>query len=63
VKRVLREQFAALAPRLPTGIDVVVIARPGAAEYVAERGSSALGERLAELTERVTRPAGAAAAP
>jgi ribonuclease P protein component len=63
VKRVLREQFAALAPGLPTGIDVVVIARPGAAEYVAERGSSALGERLAELSERVTRPAGAAAAP
>ena len=54
VKRVLREQFAAIAPRLPGGIDVVVIARPGAAEYVEERGSAALGARLAELAERAT---------
>jgi ribonuclease P protein component len=52
VKRVLREQFAALAPRLPDGLDVVVIARPGAAEYIEQRGSGALGERLAELAER-----------
>src|SRR5680860_1900245 len=48
VKRVLREQFATLAPGLPGGIDVVVIARPGAAEYVEERGSEAPGERHAE---------------
>jgi ribonuclease P protein component len=54
VKRVLREQFAAIAPGLPGGIDVVVIARPGAAEYVEERGSAALGARLAELAERAT---------
>jgi ribonuclease P protein component len=54
VKRVLREQFAAIAPGLPGGIDVVVIARPGAAEYVDERGSAALGARLAELAERAT---------
>lgn len=54
VKRVLREQFAAIAPRLPGGIDVVVIARPGAAEYVEERGSAALGARLAELAEKAT---------
>ena len=55
VKRVLREQFAALQPGLPGGIDVVVIARPGCAEYIEERGSGALGERLAELAERATR--------
>jgi len=55
IKRVLREQFAALSPGLPTGIDVVVIARPGAAEYLAERGSAALGARLAELAAKATR--------
>jgi ribonuclease P protein component len=54
VKRVLRERFAELAPALPDGMDVVVIARPGAAEYLAERGSAALGARLAELAERAT---------
>ncbi len=58
VKRVLREQFATIAPELPTGIDVVVIARPGAAEYVEERGSAALGERLGELARRATAPVG-----
>jgi ribonuclease P protein component len=58
VKRVLREQFAEIAPELPPGIDVVVIARPGAAEYVEERGSAALGERLAELARRATAPVG-----
>ena len=55
VKRVLRERFAEIAPSLPCGIDVVVIARPGSAEYVEEKGSEALGARLAELAERATR--------
>jgi ribonuclease P protein component len=59
VKRVLRERFAEIAPSLPGGIDVVVIARPGVAEYVEERGSAALGARLAELAERATRVPGA----
>jgi hypothetical protein len=31
----------------------VVVARAGAAEYVAERGSEALGARLGELLERL----------
>ena len=62
VKRVLREQFAAIGDRLPGGIDVVVIARPGSAEYLEERGSAALGARLAELCERASRD-GAGAAP
>jgi ribonuclease P protein component len=56
VKRVLRERFAEIAPSLPRGLDVVVIARPGCAEYLEERGSDAIGARLAELAERVTRP-------
>jgi len=56
VKRVLREQFAGLVPGLPGGLDVVVIARPGSSEYLDERGSEALGARLAELAERATRP-------
>lgn len=55
VKRVLREQFAAMADALPRGVDVVVIARPGCAEYIAERGSASLGARLRELAERATR--------
>ncbi len=52
VKRVLRERFAPLAAGLPPGVDVVVIARPGAAQYLQERGSAALGDRLGELLER-----------
>ena len=52
IKRVLREQFANVAHRLPADVDVVVIARPGVAEYEADRGSAALGERLDELITR-----------
>ncbi|MBJ7366607.1 MAG: ribonuclease P protein component [Actinobacteria bacterium] len=54
VKRVLREEFSRIAGDLPPGVDFVVIARPGAHEYIEERGSRALGERLHELTERVS---------
>lgn len=56
VKRVLREQFALVAERLRPGMDVVVIARPGLAEYVADRGAAAAGERLEELALRVAGP-------
>ncbi len=52
VKRVLRERFAEIAPSLPGGLDVVVVARPGVAEYIEERGSGALAERLRELSAR-----------
>lgn len=55
VKRVLRERFAEIADTLPRGTDVVVIARPGCAEYIEERGSAAIGARLAELAEKATR--------
>lgn len=61
VKRVLRERFAEIVETLPRGIDVVVIARPGCAEYVEEKGSAAIGARLAELAEKVTRPREASA--
>ena len=57
VKRVLREEFARIADGLQPGVDYVVIARPGVHEYVEERGSRALGERLGELAERVTKAA------
>jgi ribonuclease P protein component len=62
VKRVLRECFAALAPQPPAGTDVVVIARPGAHEYLEEQGADALGTRLAELMQRVAEGAGASSA-
>jgi len=52
VKRVLREEFARIAPGLAPGVDYVVIARPGVHEYIDERGSQALGERLQELAEK-----------
>jgi ribonuclease P protein component len=52
VKRVLREQFAHHAARVPAGVDVVVIGRPGCADYLADQGSSALGDRLGELLVR-----------
>jgi ribonuclease P protein component len=53
IKRVLRERFADLAPGLPAGTDWVVIARPGVAGYLEERGGAAVGERLAELAARL----------
>lgn len=52
VKRVLREEFARVAAAVPAELDVVVIARPGCAEYLDEQGSAALGARLGELLAR-----------
>lgn len=59
VKRVLREEFARVQDKLSAGVDYVVIARPGVAEYIEEQGSQALGQRLEELAERATRGAAA----
>lgn len=53
VKRVLRDRFAEVAPDLRPGLDVVVIARPGIHEYIEQRGSAAVGERLRELAVKV----------
>lgn len=59
VKRVLREEFSRIQGALAAGVDYVIIARPGVHEYIEERGSRAVGERLQELTEKVTRSAAA----
>jgi ribonuclease P protein component len=59
VKRVLREEFSRIQGTLAAGVDYVVIARPGIYEYIEERGSRALGERLEELADRVTKAAAA----
>lgn len=59
VKRVLREEFSRMQARLSPGVDYVIIARPGVAEYIEEQGSQALAQRLEELTERATRGAAA----
>lgn len=54
LKRVLKERFAEMEGDLPSGTDFVVIARPGAVEYLEQMGSAALADRLRELLERVT---------
>ncbi len=54
IKRVVKEQFAAVEGTMPSAVDVVVIARPGCAEYLEEQGSAVLGTRLRELLARVT---------
>ncbi len=54
LKRVLKERFAEFESELAAGTDFVVIARPGASEYLEEMGSAALGDRLRELVERVS---------
>lgn len=59
VKRVLREEFARVQENLASGVDYVVIARPGVAEYIEEQGSAALGERLGELASRASGAASA----
>jgi len=53
VKRVLRERFREIADDLRPGTDLVVIARPGVAEYIEQRGSAAVAERLRELALKV----------
>jgi ribonuclease P protein component len=53
VKRVVREAFAALAPRLPSGSDVVVVARPAARELAVGDGLAGVKAALAQLIDRV----------
>jgi ribonuclease P protein component len=52
VKRLLREAFAALGPRLGDGLDVVVVARPAAAELADREGLAGLQASLSELIEK-----------
>ncbi len=49
VKRMLRESFARVEPTLREGQDVVVVARPSAAELVAREGLAGIDASLSEL--------------
>jgi len=52
VKRLLREAFAAESGRLPSGHDVVVVARPEARELAEREGLAGIRAALAELVEK-----------
>lgn len=52
VTRLLREATDRLADALPAGADVVIVARPGLAEFLAERGLAGAIERLEALCGR-----------
>jgi ribonuclease P protein component len=54
VKRLLREAFVTEAAGLPlAGVDVVLVARPGAHEALETRGLPWLREELAAMLRRV----------
>lgn len=55
VKRLLREAFTTEAPRLASGQDVVVVARPPALELAEREGLDGVRSALSEL---VTKAAG-----
>ncbi len=63
VKRLLREAFADEALRLPSGQDVVVVARPGIHEMAERDGLAGVRDALAELIDRVPGVAARPAAP
>jgi ribonuclease P protein component len=52
VKRVLREAFARAEETLRPGQDIVVVARPSAAELVEREGLAGVEQSLAELLEK-----------
>lgn len=54
VKRLLREAFATEGPRLPTGIDVVVVARPESRELAEREGLDGVRRELGELITKAT---------
>ena len=60
VKRVLREAFWEEAPRLPSGADYVVVARPDARDLAEREGMGGVRAALAELVDGL---GGSAAAP
>jgi ribonuclease P protein component len=49
VKRLLREAFSAASAELPSGHDVVVVARPDAGELASTRGLAGISEAVGEL--------------
>jgi ribonuclease P protein component len=56
VKRLLREAFRREAPRLPAGLDVVIVARPDVLELVEREGLAGVQAAIAELVDKVTDP-------
>jgi len=52
VKRLLREAFSASAEAVGDGHDLVVVARPGAAELAERDGLGGLQDALAELLQK-----------
>jgi len=57
VKRLLREAFVTEGPRLPAGVDVVVVARPEARELAEREGLDGVRRELAELVGKASGPA------
>ncbi len=55
VKRLLREAFAAEAQVVPTGHDIVVVARPAARELAERAGLEGVRDALRELLEQAGR--------
>ena len=53
VKRLLREAFGEVADRLPSGHDVVVVARPDVGELADREGLEGVERALDELVARV----------
>ena len=58
VKRLLREAFTTEGPRLPSGHDVVVVARPEARDLAEREGldgvRAALGELVGKASEKAS---------
>ena len=52
VKRLVREAFDAAAASLPSGQDVVVVARPPARELAEQEGLAGIRRALDELLEK-----------
>jgi ribonuclease P protein component len=52
VKRLLREAYAARTDGLPTGHDVVVVARPDVRELAEREGLAGVSRALDELVEK-----------
>ncbi len=57
VKRLLREAAARVAPSLAPDVDLVIVARPGLAEALADSHLDWLESELRELAERAGRSA------
>ena len=56
VKRLLREAFALEHPSVPTGTDVVVVARSDAQALAEREGLEGIRRALAELLRQVSEP-------